>query len=167
MLPCPFSFHVTQSFWNFFSQHFKHICAVVAAAKSLPSCPTLCDSIDSRSPGLPVPGVLHTRILEWVAISFSNAWKVKSESEVAQSCLTLRDPLDCSLLGYSIHGIFQARGAIAFSHMWVCSLVPRLAYLFFCFSFFSPSYRNTTYCYNFNMLFNLWILISNFGAQTW
>ena len=45
--------------------------------------------------------------------------KVKSESEVAQSCLTLRDPLDCSLPGSSIHGIFQARvlewGAIAFS----------------------------------------------------
>ena len=46
--------------------------------------------------------------------------KVKSESEVAQSCLTLRDPMDCSLPGSSIHGIFQARvlewGAIAFSH---------------------------------------------------
>ena len=47
--------------------------------------------------------------------------KVKSESEVAQSCLTLRDPLDCSLPGSSIHGIFQARvlewGAIAFSSL--------------------------------------------------
>ena len=45
--------------------------------------------------------------------------KVKSESEVAQSCLTLSDPIDCSLLGSSAHGIFQARvlewGAIAFS----------------------------------------------------
>ena len=45
--------------------------------------------------------------------------KVKSESEVAQLCLTLSDPIDCSLLGSSIHGIFQARvlewGAIAFS----------------------------------------------------
>ena len=45
--------------------------------------------------------------------------KVKSESEVAQSCLTLRDPMDCSLPGSSVHGIFQARvlewGAIAFS----------------------------------------------------
>ena len=45
--------------------------------------------------------------------------KVKSESEVTQSCLTLRDPMDCSLPAFSIHGIFQARvlewGAIAFS----------------------------------------------------
>ena len=44
--------------------------------------------------------------------------KVKSESEVAQSCLTLSDPMDCSLLGSSIHGIFQARGAIAFSKVY-------------------------------------------------
>ena len=63
---------------------------------------------------LPVPGILQARTLEWVAISFSNAWKVK---EVAQSCLTLCDPMDCSLPGSSIHGIFQAKvlewGAIA------------------------------------------------------
>ena len=63
--------------------------------------------------------VLQTRTLESVAISFSNAGKVKSESEVAQSCPTLSDPMDCSLPGSSVHGIFQARvlewGAIAFS----------------------------------------------------
>ena len=50
--------------------------------------------------------------------------KVKSESEVAQSCPTLSDPLDCSLPGSSIHGIFQARvlewGAIAFSYFYFC-----------------------------------------------
>ena len=46
-----------------------------AAAKSLQLCPTLCDSIDSSSPGSPVPGILQARTLEWVAISFSNAWK--------------------------------------------------------------------------------------------
>ena len=49
--------------------------------------------------------------------------KVKSESEVSQSCLTLRDPMDCSLPGSSVHGIFQARalewGAIAFSEIYV------------------------------------------------
>ena len=74
-------------------------------------------------PGSPVPGILQARTLEWVAISFSNAWKwkvkVKSESEVTQSCLTCSDPIDCSPPGSSIHGIFQARvlewGAIAFS----------------------------------------------------
>ena len=52
---------------------------VAAAAKSLQSCPTLCDPIDGISPGSPVPGILQARTLEWVAISFSNTgkWKVK------------------------------------------------------------------------------------------
>ena len=44
-----------------------------AAAKSLPSCLTLCDSIDGSPPGSPVPGILQARTLEWVAISFSSA----------------------------------------------------------------------------------------------
>ena len=59
---------------------------LAAAAKSLQSCPTLCNPIDSSPPGSPVPGILHARTLEWVAISFSNAWKwkvkVKSLSHV-------------------------------------------------------------------------------------
>ena len=46
-----------------------------AAAKSLQLCPTLCDPIDSISPGSPIPGILHARTLEWVAISFSNGGK--------------------------------------------------------------------------------------------
>ena len=47
--------------------------ATAAAAKSLQSCPTLCDPIDGGPPGSPVPGVLQARTLEWVAVSFSNA----------------------------------------------------------------------------------------------
>ena len=46
-----------------------------AAAKSLQSCPTLCDPIDGSPPGSPVPGILQARTLEWVAISFSDSWK--------------------------------------------------------------------------------------------
>ena len=57
-----------------------------AAARSLQLCPTLCDPIDSSPPGSPDPGILQARTLEWVAISFSNAWKwkvkVKSLSRV-------------------------------------------------------------------------------------
>ena len=92
----------------------------ITAAKSLQSCPTLCDPRDGSPP---IPGILQARTLEWVAISFSKAWKwkVKSESEVAQSCLTLSDPMDCSLPGSSVHVIFQAGvlewGAIAFSNI--------------------------------------------------
>jgi len=91
-----------------------------AAAKSLQSCPTLCDPRDVWQP---------TRLTRpWdspgkntgVGCHFLlQCMKVKSESEVAQSCPTLSDPMDCSLPGSSIHGIFQARvlewGAIAFS----------------------------------------------------
>ena len=50
---------------------------IAAAAKLLQSCPTLCDPIDGSPPGSPVPGILQARILEWVAISFSNTWKWK------------------------------------------------------------------------------------------
>ena len=46
-----------------------------AAAKSLQSCPTLCDPIDGSPPGSAIPGILQARTLEWVAISFSNAGK--------------------------------------------------------------------------------------------
>ena len=57
-----------------------------AAAKSLQLCPTLCDPVDCSPPGFPVPGILQARTLEWVAISFSSAWKwkvkVKSLSRV-------------------------------------------------------------------------------------
>ena len=47
--------------------------AAAAAAKSLQSCPTLCDPIDGSTPGYPVPGILQARTLEWVAIAFSSA----------------------------------------------------------------------------------------------
>ena len=47
--------------------------AAAAAAKSLQSCPTLCDPIDGSPPDSPIPGILQARILEWVAISLSNA----------------------------------------------------------------------------------------------
>ena len=59
---------------------YHHCCCMLlstwinpAAAKSIQSCPTLCNPIDGRPPGFPVPGILQTRTLEWVAISFSNA----------------------------------------------------------------------------------------------
>ena len=53
------------------------LCTAAAAAKSLQSCLTLCDPIDNSPPGSPVPGILQARTLEWVAVSFSNAWKWK------------------------------------------------------------------------------------------
>ena len=75
------NFQIIEVSWVFY---FVHVYA--AAAKSLQSCLTLCDPIDGNPPGSPVPGILQARTLEWVAISFSNAWrwkvKVKSLSRI-------------------------------------------------------------------------------------
>ena len=102
-----------RDFFFFFESH-----AAAVAAKSLQSCPTLCDPRDGSPPGSPVPGILQARTP--VGCHFLlQCMKVKSESEVTQSCPTLSDPMDCSLPGSSVLGIFQARvlewGAIAFS----------------------------------------------------
>ena len=67
--------------------------AAAAAAKSLQLCPTLCDPIDGSPPGSSVPGILQARILEWVAISFSNACM---HAKSLQSCPTLCNPTDSS-----------------------------------------------------------------------
>ena len=82
--------------------------AAAAAAKSLQSCPTLCDPADGSLPGSPVPGILQARTR--VGCHFLlQCMKVKSEREVTQSCPTLSDPMDCSLPGSSAHGLFQAK----------------------------------------------------------
>ena len=90
-----------------------------AASKSPQSCPTLSEPIDGSPPGSSIPGTLQERTLEWVAISFSNAWKWKWNHSVVSDA---SDPMDCSLPGSSIHGIFQARVlewvAIAFSQIY-------------------------------------------------
>ena len=75
-----------------------------AAAKSLQSCPTLCDPIDGSPPGSTIPGILQARTLEWVVISFSNAWKWKVKGKSLS-----RDPMDCSSPASSVHEILQAR----------------------------------------------------------
>ena len=90
-----------------------------AAAKSLQSCPTLCNPIDGSPPGSPHPWDSPGKTLEWVAISFSNAWKWKVKGKSLSGVRLFADPKDCSPPGSSVHGIFQARvlewGAIAFS----------------------------------------------------
>ena len=78
-----------------------HTAVADVAAKLLQSCLTLCDRIDGSPPGSSIPGILQARILEWVAISFSDL--------IAKSRLTLWNPLDHSPPGPSVHGISQAR----------------------------------------------------------
>ena len=77
--------------------------SAAAAAKLLQSCPTLCDPID----GSPL-SLGFSRQEHWSGLPFPPPVH-ESESEVAQSCLTLRDPMNCSLPGSSVHRILQAR----------------------------------------------------------
>ena len=70
-----------------------------AAAKSLQSCPNLCDPIDRSPPGSPVPGILQARTLEWVAISFSNAWKWKVKVKLFSHVQLLATPWTAAYQG--------------------------------------------------------------------
>ena len=82
--------------------------AAATAAKSLQSCPALCDSRDSSPTRLPRPWDSQGKNTGVGCHFLLQCMKVKSESEVAQSCPTLSDPMDCNPPGSSIHGIFQA-----------------------------------------------------------
>ena len=86
-----------------------------AAAKSLPSCPTLCDPIDDSPPGSPVPGIFQARILEWVAISFSNAWKWKVKVKSLSPARLLATPWTAA---------YQAPPSMGFSRQEYWSGVP-------------------------------------------
>ena len=92
-----------------------------AAAKSFQSCPTLCDPTDSSPPGSPVPGILQARTLEWVAISFSNAWKWKVK---VMSLSHVR------LLVTSWTAAHQAPPSMGFSRQECWSRVPLLSPLY-------------------------------------
>ena len=71
---------------------FSLLLMKTAAAKSLQSCLTLCDPRDFSPPGFPVPGILQARTLEWVAISFSNAWKWKVKVKLLSRSRLLATP---------------------------------------------------------------------------
>ena len=86
-----------------------------AAAKSLQSCPTLCDPIDGSPPGSPVPGILQARTLEWVAISFSNAWKWKMKVKSLSRVQLLATPWTAA---------FQAPPSMGFSRQEFWSGMP-------------------------------------------
>ena len=93
--------------------------------------------------------------------------KLKSESEVAQSCLTLRDPMDCSLPGSSVHGIFQARvlewGAIAFSNIYIYIRALFIHFLTHCFHIL-PIINNAII--NIRVYILSWVTVLMFTAFT-
>ena len=91
-----------------------HIYAA-AAAKSLHSCPTLCDPLDGSPPDSPIPGILQARTLEWVAISFSNAWKWKVKVKSLSPVRLFATPWTAA---------HQAPLSMGFSRQEYCSGVP-------------------------------------------
>ena len=92
--------------------------AAAAALKSLQSCPTLCSPIDGSPPGSPVPGILQARTLEWVAISFSNAWKWK---------MKVKSLCRIQLLATPWAAAHQAPPSMGFSRQEYWSGVPSLS----------------------------------------
>ena len=84
-------------------------------AKSLQSCATLCDPIDGSLPSSPVPGILQARTLEWVAISFSNAWKWKVKVKLLSHIRLSMTPWTAA---------YQASPSIGFSRQEYWSGVP-------------------------------------------
>ena len=101
-----------------------------AAAKSLQSCPTLCDPIDGSPPGSPVPGILQARTLEWVAISFSNAWKWKVKGKSLSRVRLLATPWTTA---------YQAPPSMGFSRQEYWSGVPLPSPPVSADGFFTPS----------------------------
>ena len=88
---------------------------VAAAAKSLQSCLTLCNPIDRSPPGSPIPGILQARTLEWVAISFSSAWKWKVKAKSLSRVWLLVSPWTAA---------YQAPPSMGFSRQEYWSGVP-------------------------------------------
>ena len=102
--------------------NFLEEISAATAAKSLQSCPTLCDPIDGSPPGSPVPGILQARTLEWVAISFSNAWQWKVKVKLLSSVWLLATPWTAA---------FQGPLSMGFSRQEYLSGVPVFPNLFF------------------------------------
>ena len=100
----------SRSNWNPWSWcHYHFIGFWVPTAKSLQLSPTLCHPTDGSQLGSSVPGILQARILEWVAISFSNAWKWKVKVKSLSRSQLLATPWTAAHQASSVHGIFQAR----------------------------------------------------------
>ena len=110
--------------------------AAATAAKLLQSCLILCDPIDGSPPGSPVPGILQVRILEWVAIVFSNAWKWKVKVKSLSRVRIVATPWTAA---------YQPPPSLGFSRQEYWSGVPLLS-LFVSISYYIINNRGNEYC---------------------
>ena len=105
------------------NSNLQSIRAAAAAAKPLQSCPTLCDPVDCSPPGFSIHGILQARTLEWVAISFSNAWKWKVKvKSLRLSTWKLHSRVQ--LLATPWTAVYQAPPSMGFSRQEYWSGVP-------------------------------------------
>ena len=127
--------------------------AAAAAAKSLQSCPTLCDPIASSSPGSPFPGILQARTLEWVAISFSNGWKWKVKVKLLSHVQLLATPWTAA---------YQAPPSMGFSRQeyWSGVLLPSLMWNLKRYKWTYLQYRN-----RFTDFKNVWLPKGKHGGD--
>ena len=140
-----------------------------AAAKSRQSCPTLCDLIDGSPPGSSVPGILQARTLEWVAISFSNAWKWKVKVKSLSHVWLLATPWTVAYQAPPSMGfprqqfwsgvplpspVLQSMGWQRVRYDWVTELTEHVLV-----SSLVPSYREFQSCF---CLFTIFTLYSGF-----
>ena len=129
-----------------------YICLfATATAKSLQSCLTLCDTIDGSPPGSPVPGILQARILEWVAISFSNAWKWKMKMKLLSHVWLLVTPRTAAHQAFPSMGFSRQEywsgvplpSLICLFRLYLITLINGLIFSFKCYFwvFLSPSIK--------------------------
>ena len=154
-----------------------------AAAKLLQSCPTLCDPIDGSPPGSPVPWILQARTREWVAISFSNAWKWKLKVKSLSRVWLLATPWTAAYqappsMGFSrqeywsgvpyylaalsnIHWLYlwgSVSGLSNLFHWAVCSLVSITVYLLLLFCSYSWNWVALVLQLCFSMCWLFWVI---------
>ena len=138
-----------------------------AAAKSLQSCPTLCDPIDCSPPGSPIPGILQARTLGWVAISFSNAWKWKVKVKSLSRVWLFETPWTAA---------YQGPPSMVFSRQKYWSGVPLPSPVIYittgrlkCFQFFFLSWKVMKSIYMDKHIFpKIYVSISwNISLQSW
>ena len=116
-----------------------------AAPKSLQSCLTLCDPIDGSPPGSPIPGIVQARTLEWVAISFSNAWKWKVKAKLLSRVRLFETPWTAA---------YQAPPSMGFSRQesWSGVPLPSLIYIYITESLCCTLETNTTLQINYTSI---------------
>ena len=133
-------------------QLYSWVCCCCCCCKSLQSCPTLCDPTDGSPLGSPVPGILQARTLEWVAISFSNAWKWEVKVKLLSRVRLLATPWNAA---------HQALPSLGFSRQeyWSGVPLPSTHPILVFFYLWFTLHQECSFLYNFSWLCSFILLM--------